>query len=93
MTLGRKLFLNGAILLFAAGSVVFSVRQTMAVVILGRVLQWLGGGGLGVFSEVIVADITTLKERPLYIGLLAVPMAVGCILGPILGAIFSEFAD
>ncbi|ETS83877.1 hypothetical protein PFICI_05753 [Pestalotiopsis fici W106-1] len=91
--LGRKLLLNTAFSLFAVGSVVFSVGKSMAVIILGRVLQGLGGGGLDVLSEVIVADITTLKERPLYIGLLSVPMAVGCILGPILGALFSEFAD
>lgn len=91
--LGRKLLLNTAFLLFAVGSIVFSVSKSMAVIILGRVLQGLGGGGLDVLSEVIVADITTLKERPLYVGLLAVPMAVGCILGPVLGALFSELAD
>ncbi|KAK6217924.1 hypothetical protein LQW54_003212 [Pestalotiopsis sp. IQ-011] len=91
--LGRKLLLNTAFLLFSVGSIVFSVSKSMAIIILGRILQGLGGGGLDVLSEVIVADITTLKERPLYIGLLAVPMAVGCILGPILGALFSEFAN
>ncbi|KAF2993654.1 hypothetical protein E8E14_002155 [Neopestalotiopsis sp. 37M] len=91
--LGRKLLLNTAFLFFAVGSIVFSVSESMAVIILGRVLQGLGGGGLDVLSEVIVADITTLKERPLYVGLLAVPMAVGCILGPVLGALFSELAD
>lgn len=63
----------------------------MAVLIVGRVLQGLGGGGLDVLSEVIVADITTLQERAVYIGLLSLPMAAGCITGPILGAVFSEY--
>ena len=52
----------------------------------------MGGGGLDVLSEVIVADITTLRERALWIGLLSIPMATGCILGPIVGAVSSEYA-
>ncbi|KAM0814026.1 putative MFS transporter [Seiridium cardinale] len=91
--LGRKLLLNSTILLFAVGSIVFSVSKSMDVMILGRVLQGLGRGCVDGLSEVIVADVTTLKERPLYMGLLAVPVAVGRILGPALGALFSELAD
>lgn len=91
--LGRMAPLYAACVLFSVGSIVFAVGQNMPVVILGRVLQGLGGGGLDVLTEVIVADITTLKERPLWIGLLAIPMATGIILGPIMGALFSEYAD
>jgi len=90
--LGRKIPLYASILLFTIGSVVFAVARNMRVVILGRVLQGLGGGGLDVLQEIILADITSLKQRPLYLGLLAVPMAIGTILGPIAGALLSEFA-
>lgn len=88
---GRKIPLYAAFALFGIGSIVFSVAHSMAVLIVGRVLQGLGGGGLDVLSEVIVADITTLQERAVYIGLLSLPMAAGCIAGPILGAVFSEY--
>ncbi|KAJ5761265.1 Siderophore transporter RhtX family [Penicillium odoratum] len=88
---GRKIPLYRAFTLFAIGSIVFSVAHSMAVLIVGRVLQGLGGGGLDVLTEVIVADITTLQERAIYIGLLSLPMAAGCIAGPILGAVFSEY--
>lgn len=91
--IGRKVPLYSAFALFGIGSIVFSVAQSMGVLILGRVLQGLGGGGLDVLSEVIVADITTLQERAVYIGLLSLPMAAGCIMGPILGAVFSEYVD
>ncbi|KAF4625550.1 hypothetical protein G7Y89_g12615 [Cudoniella acicularis] len=43
--LGRKLPLYAAFFLFATGSIVFSVAHSMPIVILGRVLQDLGGGG------------------------------------------------
>lgn len=90
---GRMFPLYLAFLLFGVGSIVFAVADSMAVIILGRVLQGLGGGGLDVLGEIIVADITSLKERPLYLGLLAVPMALGSILGPIVGALFAEYVS
>lgn len=65
----------------------------MAVVIVGRLLQGLGGGGLDVLNEILIVDITTLKERPLYMGLMAIPMALGTIAGPIIGAAFSEYVS
>lgn len=91
--MGRKVCLYAAFVLFFIGSIVFAVAHTMGVLIFGRVLQGLGGGGLDVLSEIIMADITTLKERAFWLGLLSVPMSLGCILGPVLGALFSEYAN
>ncbi|CAO1601818.1 hypothetical protein XANCAGTX0491_005455 [Xanthoria calcicola] len=67
--LGRKIPLNIAFFLFFLGSIVFAVANSMSIVLGGRILQGLGGGGLDVLGEVILADLTTLKERPLYLGL------------------------
>ncbi|ROW07725.1 hypothetical protein VMCG_03614 [Cytospora schulzeri] len=91
--MGRKVVLYTAFVLFAVGSIVFAVSPSMGVLIFGRAIQGLGGGGLDVLSEVVTADITTLKERAFWIGMLSVPMAAGCILGPILGAVFSDYAN
>jgi MFS family permease len=63
----------------------------MAAVIVGRAIQGLGGSGLDVLNEIITADMTTLKERPLYLGILAIPMAAGAIMGPPVGALLSQF--
>ena len=90
--LGQKPPLYFAFNLFGIGSIVFATAPTMGIAILGRVLQGMSGGGLDVLSEVIVADITTLKERALWIGLLSIPMATGLILGPIIDALCSEYA-
>lgn len=79
-------------LFFIVGSVAFAVSKNMGVLIAGRVLQGLGSGGLDVLSEVILADITTLKERPLYLGMLGIPLGAGAILGPVIGGLLSEFA-
>lgn len=89
--LGRMIPLYTCYVLFLVGSIIFATANSMAVVIIGRLLQGLGGGGLDVLNEILIVDITTLKERPLYLGLMAVPMALGTIAGPVIGAAFSEY--
>lgn len=74
--------------LFFIGSIVFATAQNMNTIIVGRVLQGLGGGGIDVLAEVILADMTTLEERSTYLGLMAIPSAVGNIMGPTVGALF-----
>ena len=91
--LGRSTPLYVSFLLFIVGSIVFAIARNMTILIVGRIIQGLGAGGLDVLNEIILTDITNLKERPLYLGLFAIPMAGGGILGPILGAVFSEFSS
>lgn len=74
-TIGRKPLLYAAFLLLAAGSLVFALVNDMRILIAGRLIQGLGGGGLDVLNEVLMCDIITLQERPLCISILAIPMA------------------
>ncbi|KAI1450638.1 MFS general substrate transporter [Annulohypoxylon stygium] len=89
--IGRKPPLYVGFLLFTVGSLTFSLARNMAAIIAGRIIQGLGGGGLDVLGEIIVSDMTTLRERPLYLGLMSIPIAIGSILGPTIGALFSDF--
>ncbi|KUI64015.1 hypothetical protein VM1G_10798 [Cytospora mali] len=91
--LGRMTPLYTSYALFFIGSIVFATANSMTVVIIGRLIQGLGAGGMDVLNEIIVIDITTLKERPVYIGMLAVPMALGSIAGPIIGSAFTEYVS
>jgi MFS family permease len=91
--LGRKYSLYFSMLLFGIGSVVFAVANSMSVVILGRVLQGLGGGGMDVLQVIILSDITTLRERPLYMGVNAVFNALGNIAGLVSASVFSELVS
>ncbi|KAI0593384.1 MFS general substrate transporter [Biscogniauxia sp. FL1348] len=89
---GRKPPLYTAMTLFAVGAIIFATANDMSVVIAGRLVQGLGGGGLDVLESVLLADVTTLKERPLYLSLQGIPIVSGFVLGPIIGSLFSEFA-
>ncbi|KAH7095317.1 major facilitator superfamily domain-containing protein [Paraphoma chrysanthemicola] len=89
---GRKSPLYSSFAWFILGSIVFAIAKSMPVLIVGRIFQGIGAGGLDVLGEIILVDMTTLKERPLYLGLFAIPMAGGVILGPIIGALCTEYA-
>jgi MFS family permease len=89
---GRKGPLYSSFIWFVLGSIIFAIAKSMPVLIVGRIVQGIGAGGLDVLGEIILVDMTTLKERPLYLGLFAIPMAGGVILGPIIGALCTQYA-
>ncbi|PWY64325.1 hypothetical protein BO83DRAFT_402441 [Aspergillus eucalypticola CBS 122712] len=95
-TIRRKVVLYAVFFISVVGTVVLGVTRSMSVLILVRILQGIGGGGLDVLSEVIAAEMITLQERATYIRLFSLPVAPGIVLGllgPILRALFSEYAD
>ncbi|KAF4635087.1 hypothetical protein G7Y89_g3013 [Cudoniella acicularis] len=91
--LGRKNSLYVSMLLFTIGCLVFAVAKSMRVIILGRVLQGLGGGGMDVLQVIILSDITTLRERPLYMGVIAVFNALGNVTGLVAAGVFAELVS
>ena len=87
---GRKAALYACIALFSAGSIIFGVAKNMRILILGRTVQGVGGGGLEALCEIILTDMTTLRERALWLGIMGFVWAAGNLLGPILGGAFSQ---
>jgi MFS family permease len=78
---------------FSAGSLVVGLSRNATSFIVGRTTQGVGGGGIEALSEIILTDITTLRERPKYLGLLGLVWAAGSILGPFLGGVFAEYSS
>jgi hypothetical protein len=90
---GRKWPLYSTFCWFCAGSIMLARAQSIDLLITGRVIQGIGTGGLDVLGDIILADMTTLKERPIYLAMFAIPIAAGSILGPLIGAGFSEYVS
>ena len=68
---GRRLTLRIAILTYMAGSLVCALAPNMLVLIFGRVLHGLGGGGLSSMGMVVLGDLVAPKERGRYYGYFA----------------------
>lgn len=62
----------------------------MATILAGRVIQGVGGGGLMPLAMIIVTDLVPLRQRPKYGAIVQASMALGTILGPLIGGCFAE---
>jgi EmrB/QacA subfamily drug resistance transporter len=88
--IGRKWLFICALGLFITGSVLGGLSTDMAGLITARAVQGLGGGGLVILAQAILADVLPPRERGKYMGVLGAVFAVSSIVGPILGGWFTE---
>ncbi len=82
---GRRPVLMAALVVFAAGSVACAVARDFAVLIAGRTVQGLGGGGVLGLTTVLITDLAPLRERARLYALISSVWAVGSTTGPIIG--------
>ena len=87
---GRKPFLLGGLVIFAAATVLAGFATSMEMLIGFRALQGIGGGVLMGNSFSISGDLFPPSERGKYIGLFAAVFAVGGLIGPLLGGLIVD---
>ncbi|EXJ84231.1 hypothetical protein A1O3_04898 [Capronia epimyces CBS 606.96] len=87
---GRKPILLLTVALYFASSIICAASSSMGMLIVGRTLQGVSGGGLGSLINIVVSDLYSMRTRPLFLGLLQVTWAVAGGLGPVLGGAFTQ---
>src|SRR4051794_38290054 len=90
---GRKLVLQGALVLFLAGSALCGAAQSMTELILFRAVQGLGGGGLMVSAMAAIGDVVSPRERGKYSGLFGAVFGVSSVAGPLIGGFLTTHAS
>ena len=68
-TFGRRPIILMTIGLFALGSGICGGAKSMEMLIAGRTLQGLGGGGIQSLTGIILADLVSLRDRGIYGGI------------------------
>lgn len=89
----RRRVLLGCLALFVVGSAVTALAVELPVLVGGRVLQGVGGGGLVPATLALVADRWEPSRRGLPLGVVSAVQEVGSVLGPLLGAAVLAVAD
>ena len=87
---GRKGFFQWAIVIFLVGSMLCGLAHSMFMLILFRALQGLGGGGLMVGAQAVIADIVPPSDRGRYAGFFGAVFGAATVLGPLLGGVIVD---
>ncbi|MBA8989587.1 EmrB/QacA subfamily drug resistance transporter [Curtobacterium pusillum] len=88
--IGRRTLFLVAIALFTLASLGCALSTDFWQFVVFRALQGLGGGGLMILSQAIIADIVPASERGKYLGPLGAIFGLSAVGGPLLGGFFVD---
>ncbi|MCR9136582.1 MAG: MFS transporter [Alphaproteobacteria bacterium] len=81
-----------AALVFAAGCLASAAAPTMPLLLSGRLLQGVGGGGLTALAFIAVATLFPARLTPRVFGIISVLWGASAFLGPLIGGLFVEYS-
>src|SRR5690606_18741990 len=81
----KKLLLQLSLGLFVVGSLLAGFSTGIELLILSRVIQGIGAGGLTALAQVVMAAIIPPRELGKYAGIFGAVFAVGTVAGPLVG--------
>jgi EmrB/QacA subfamily drug resistance transporter len=84
---GRRIPMLLSIALFTIGSGLCGGAKDTPMLIAARLVQGIGGGGLFVMVDIIVADLVALRDRQKYMSVIMATFALGTFIGPIIGGV------
>jgi DHA2 family multidrug resistance protein len=83
--IGRKRFYMSCVAIFTVCSLLCGIAQTLPLLIVARILQGLGGGGLATSEQAILADTFPIEKRGQAFALYGMAVVVAPAIGPTLG--------
>ncbi|KAK6464184.1 major facilitator superfamily domain-containing protein [Scheffersomyces coipomensis] len=90
--IGRKSAISIAIILFEAGSLLCALATSMNMLIGGRVLAGIGGGGIQSLVYVVITEIIPIQHRTLGMILISITFSTASVIGPLIGGALSKIS-
>ncbi|KAF2200203.1 MFS general substrate transporter [Delitschia confertaspora ATCC 74209] len=87
---GRKPLILTSLVFFGVGAIVAALAKDFTMILVGRTLMGVGGGGIMVLNLIVMTDMVPLRERGKWYSMLSSMWAIGTVTGPLLGGGFSE---
>jgi EmrB/QacA subfamily drug resistance transporter len=86
----KKVLVQSAIIIFVAGSLIAGFAHNVPLLLVARVIQGIGMGGLTALVIAIIGTIVSPRDRGRYSGYTGAVMAVSMSGGPILGGVIVD---
>ncbi|WP_172300033.1 MFS transporter [Pseudoruegeria sp. HB172150] len=93
MRRGLRMPMSLAAALFAAGCAISAFSPTMPVLLAGRCLQGLGGGGLVSMCFISVGLLFERRDRARALAAVSLLWGVSAFLGPLIGGVFVDYLN
>ncbi|KAG0332155.1 hypothetical protein BG000_010286 [Podila horticola] len=87
---GRKATVFVAIVIFIIGSILSGASQSMTMFLICRALTGIGAGGIFSLSNIIIADLVSIRDRGKYQGFISAIFAISALIGPVMGGAFVD---
>ncbi|KAI2618665.1 MFS general substrate transporter [Hypomontagnella submonticulosa] len=87
---GRKNLIVISSLMFVVGAIICAVATNFTLMLAGRSVQGIGGGGILALGEIVVTDLVPLAARGTWFGYLGSMWALGSVAGPLVGSAFAQ---
>ncbi|THD35105.1 MAG: DHA2 family efflux MFS transporter permease subunit [Sphingomonas sp.] len=88
--IGRKRYFLFSIALFTLASFVCGIAPNLTTLVIARVAQGIGGGGLAPVEQSMLVDTFPPEKRGMSMAAFAIVVVVGPVLGPTLGGYITE---
>ena len=88
--IGRKRYFQMSIALFTLSSLACGLAPNLTVLVVARIFQGIGGGGLAPVEQSMLADTFPPEKRGLAFAAFSIVVVVGPVLGPTLGGWITE---
>lgn len=88
---GRKPLLFFSVFGTMVSFLLFAIAQSSPIIFLARILDGISGGNISV-AQAVISDITDVKERAKWFGVLGASFGFGFVVGPAIGGLLSGYS-
>ena len=87
---GRKNYYMGCVLLFTVTSFLCGIAPSLEIMLVARILQGIGGGGLAPVEQAILVDTFEPSKRASAFALYTIAIVTAPAIGPVLGGYITD---